>query len=821
MKYIPVRIRKYFVIAILISISLFISLLTGEVVESSSDPDSLFSEETFEDTTQYDSLYYYADSIYYDAEREIINLNGNAKIEYHNSEIQADTISMDIKNEQAYSLGQSYLKDGAHFLIGDRIFYDLDSQWGLIEQGASSFDKGFYYGREIRKVDEEVYDVDEGIFTTCDSRYPHFYIKTGKLRLYKDDKIVAKPIVFMVNHFPVLAFPFGTFTIKRGRKSGILVPSPGYNENDGKYIENIAYYYAFRDHADLLASFDYYEKTGWKANFEIDYIKRYLFKGDFLASMRKFITGPEQSRYEWHLKSRHHSDFSNDRSFDSNLEFVSSKRVWVGNVNIDERLSEKITSRMAYKQPFLGSYLNVNAQYVDDFKNEKKDITLPSISYSLPTKPIYEFFNTKENGDLEDKWWSNFSYSYSLKAIHLGDINKEDPTLSEVLYQTKKDSTGNYVVQHNAGIKQRLGLSYTYKAMGWLNISQNVYYNEAWFDRDRENNKLVRGNDFYLSSNLSYSLYGLREIPNPYLRAVRHIFSPSASFSYYPDFTDNDRFYSFGGISLRSSDRQRRLNFRLENKWQLKLGKPESEKVRKLNDFIRINSAISYNFDAEDRGYSDISHTVRMNPGTFRRGILSFAIDPQLNLSQDTYGISLKGFDYQKWDMGVKSWSLNVSSSLKFSGDAVYLDYFPEPENRMTSNRFFQSDSLLESSADKWETIEELETLEQNKTNWSLSFSHSFRTNKRLFEINDYTSDLRINAQARITKNWYVSYKNYFDLKDEELVSQEIELTRELHCWKIVFRYTKQRGYWSYSFKLFNLALPEDLKFSTSDNRRN
>ena len=36
---------------------------------------------------------------------------------------------------------------------------------------------------------------------------------------------------------------------------------------------------------------------------------------------------------------------------------------------------------------------------------------------------------------------------------------------------------------------------------------------------------------------------------------------------------------------------------------------------------------------------------------------------------------------------------------------------------------------------------------------------------------------------------------------------------------KLAFKYTKQGDYWSYQFKLFNIELPEDLKFSTKDNK--
>ena len=73
-----------------------------------------------------------------------------------------------------------------------------------------------------------------------------------------------------------MALPFGTFSIKRGRHSGILVPSPGYNKEHGKYIEDIALYFAFKDHLDMLLSYDFYEKSGWRTRFDIDYVKQLI-----------------------------------------------------------------------------------------------------------------------------------------------------------------------------------------------------------------------------------------------------------------------------------------------------------------------------------------------------------------------------------------------------------------------------------------------------------------------------------------------------------------------------------------------------------------
>lgn len=820
--------RESIKIFLIILMSFGSSLLSeNEDISSSSETDSLFvnsqidsliSDSFSVDSTEYDSLFYYADSISYSLQAERIDLIGNASIKYEASDIKADTISINIAKDQAYTKGQSFLKDGDQTALGNAIYYDLKSQWGRIENGASRFDKGYYYGEEIRKIDKKTFDVDKGIFTSCDALHPHFYIGTNKLRLYQNDKVVGKPIIFYVNHFPIFALPFGTFTIKRGRHSGILVPSPGWNKVDGKKIENIALYYAYKEYADAILAFNYYEKNGWDLNFFSQYLKRYLYNGDFRAELHRRIINQTSATYDWLLQAQHHHNFINKTTFDADLQFVSSKKIWEGSSNIDERLSEYITSSMAYKRPFLSRTISATAYYKDDFLNDTKNITLPKVSYSLPSKPFYELFIHDEDFE-SSAWWTNFSYSYSFKAVHIGTINDPEASFADVIYKGTKDSLGNYINQHNVGAEHSGSVVFKPKFKGWLNLSQSASISEAWFDRDKKGNKFVRGSDYSTKSSTWFSIYGLRKFPKFYVSAVRHVFSPNLSFTYKPDFSDNSHFYSFGGVGLSSASKQKNMSFSLENKWQLKLASSEKLKERKINDFFTINSSINYDFEKEGKGFGNLTHKLDLNPNDLKYKILSITFNPAMNIYQETYGLKFKTWNSKDWDFGVSNWTFGNTTKLTFSGDANYIDYFPEPENQFISSRFFQDDSLSYEEENTIVSLEELEKLDQEKKNWSISFTHTYKTDKNLFKEGDFSSNLRSAISMKITKNWAFSYNNFFDLKEKKMNSFDIKITRDLHCWKLVFSYNKQGDYWNYKLELFNLKLPNSLKFQTSDHK--
>lgn len=779
-------------------ISLLFLMLTifGLQAEEEKDKSVVSNDST---KVKLDSLFYVSDSTYYFADKKQLYLFGNAKIEYKNSSITADTIFMNIERKQAETYGKSMIKDNIQTVLGKSLKFDIDSKHGIIRNGISQFDKGFYYGEEIRKIDDKIYDLDKGYFTTCDGKVPHFYIYSHKMRIFQGDKIAAKPVIFYVNRFPVFAIPFATFSIKRGRHTGFLLPQPGYNSVDGKFIKDLTFYTYMDDYADARIALDFMQKTGWESRLESNYIKRYYYSGRFFGRLRKRIQQTDNYTYDWYFLYNHHHNFINNKTLDVNLNFVSSKQIWESSENVDKRLSEKITSNFSYKMPLGQRSIYFKANYTDDFKNEIKTITLPNISYRLPSKPIYEIFMDEAEIDSFDRWWKNFSYSYGVKALHSGTITSKNPSLTDILFQTEQDSTGSYINQHNAGIKHSGSISYSQKVLGWLNLSQSGYLNETWFDRDKQNNKLVRAMDYYTSSSAKFSLYGVRTFGKKNFVSFRHILTPNISFSYKPDFSDrNNKYYSFGGISTATNSKSRSLSFSLSNLWQTKW-RNKKEEIKKINDLLSLSSSLSYNLEAEEDPFSDLSHSISVSSVKYQTGLFNLNYNISGNVSQDS-----ENFDINQW---------SYSQSFSLNGKSFYYDYFPIEKNDILSADLFTS----EKKAVNIETIADWEE-SKIKGKWDISFNHSFTKNQVDNEVSRHT--FRTDLSFNLTKNWYVNYSNYYDVKDGEIRSQSLRITRELHCWKLQFNWSKSNDYWSYRINFFNIKLPESLKFDTRGHKQ-
>ncbi|MDZ4181449.1 MAG: putative LPS assembly protein LptD, partial [Candidatus Cloacimonadaceae bacterium] len=734
---------------------------------------------------------------------------GNTGVRYQESTISADSLLIDLKTEQAYSYGWTVMQDKDQILLGTDVAYDVRSQTGRMKDGISRIEKSYYGGKTIRKVDTDIYDIDDGTFTTCEHAEPDFWFGAHQLRIYRGDKIVGKPVIAYVNHFPVFYFPFMTLSIKRGRHPGFLIPEPGYNSVDGKFVRDIAWYYPFKDYADIILSLDLMERSGWRTRFSSQYTRRYMFNGGVNLSYQKRVD-PLQTYYDWSLRANHHHELGEKSTFDMNLDFVSNKRIWDSSDILDESLAQRLTSSISYRKPLLNSYLNVGALYTQDLINDRVSITLPSASFSMPPRPVYELFIRPERSP--DAWWSNLGYNYSVRLDHTGDVKDPRPGLDDIIWNNVPDpaDSSSYLVRHNLGIKHRVGLSYNWKALGWLNMRQGIDYSENWYDRDINDQKWVRGYDYSAYANANFNIYGMRNFPKWRLRSVRHILTPSIGISYNPDLRENSRFFSFGGIGINAGDEAANLSLSLDQKWQIKFRGKDGE--RKINDVFGFTSRAGANLLKDEKQFGLISHTLSFKPGSFALGDyalpgtdlklkgISMGYSSQLSFAQDPYAL--------KWD-DLKLRNQYFSHSFSFSGTAPYRKYFERPKNRIF-DPYEKEDSL--------QAVAEALVAGESTDDWRFSLSQDIFAADNIFEPT--ANNLRFDASFKLTDNWALSYGNYYNIKAGELLSQSVKISRSLHCWKLDVSYTRRNEFWEYRIVLFNTVLPDALRFQTRDSKR-
>ncbi len=122
-------------------------------------------------------------------------LEGGAKVRYRSMTLDAehievhwdddllvargklDTIrtgSTGAVRDSIYWKGLPRLLDGAQVITGREMVYNLKSKRGRVTEGTTDYLDGYYHGHTIKKVDEDVYNIHSGFYTTCDLKQPHY-----------------------------------------------------------------------------------------------------------------------------------------------------------------------------------------------------------------------------------------------------------------------------------------------------------------------------------------------------------------------------------------------------------------------------------------------------------------------------------------------------------------------------------------------------------------------------------------------------------------------------------------------------------------------
>ncbi|MDD4310621.1 MAG: LPS-assembly protein LptD, partial [Candidatus Cloacimonetes bacterium] len=247
-----------------------------------------------------------------------------------------------------------------------------------------------------------------------------------------------------------------------------------------------------------------------------------------------------------------------------------------------------------------------------------------------------------------------------------------------------------------------------------------------------------------------------------------------------------------------------------DNKWQLKYLQGGNEK--RLNELFSTSSSTSASLYKKKHPLSPISHrayfrpgnlslgSIALNNGNYKLGSLAMGYGAQFSVQQNPYLVHWDDFSLR---------SQYFAHSIALSGSAPYRIYFTEKKNRM-----FEGFAVTDTSA----TVSSFVADTAANNTWSLSLTHDLYAPKDIFRAE--SSNLRVGLSCKITDNWSLIYSNYYNLKTRDMISQGINLSRDLHCWKLDVSINRRNEYWDYRIVLFNTLLPDALKFQTRDSKK-
>lgn len=498
-------------------------------------------------------------------------LSGETRIRYEDVLVEADSMEYELGTKQLRAYGAPVLHDGEETIEGEFMSYNVETGKGTLLNARTEISRGFFQGRKIEKVSDEILNVSSGRFTTCELEEPHYYFKSWRMKIYLNDMVLCQPVVLYVRGIPVFAVPFWFFPIRKERHSGFLAPRVGRDSEEGTYMKNIAYYQVINDYSDATVSLDYMELVGFRLMAEGLYLVKPWISGGVVTSL---VDDKRVAKRRWSINLSHRQNWGEGYNLLLRGDFISDLSYYREySEHLPERMTRTLDSYVALSKSFEGSNFSLVTSEKRDLEENTSTRVLPRLSYSLfpmeLAKSIY------------------FSYSGRLLNQYTSGMNSAQTLRNTVRFNTK----------------QRL----------WdrLNLTPSLEHSEFWKRNER------RSGTSSLRVSANANIYGMSTRRVGKIEGIRHIITPSVNYH----------------LSLKGEDVTERLGFQIRNSVQLRLvnsrkydlftattsGSYDLRKDRfsplvtgiEINPVPPLNLSCNFGYDPYDREIDYVNETFR------------------------------------------------------------------------------------------------------------------------------------------------------------------------------------------------------------------
>lgn len=813
-------------------------------------------------------------------------LYGAGQVNYERVELTADIISMNMDSSVVHALGRAdstgnmvglpVFKDGGTPYETDRISYNFKSKRGKINNVYTQQGDGYMMGKDAKKDSANTFYVQNGKYTTCDAPHPHFYVAMTRAKTRPKKDIVFGPAYLVVEDVPLpLAIPFGFFPFTSSYSSGFIMPSYGDETERGFYLKDGGYYFAISDRMDLRLTGEIFTKGSWGVAAATTYAQRYKYSGNFSFNYLVTKEGernlPDYSvgknfRVQW--SHRQDPKAVPNRNFSASVNFATAsyERSNLNSLYNPVLNSQSVrTSSVSYSRTFpnIGLTISATTNISQNVQDSIVSLTLPNLSVSLSKK--YPFRKKKRAGD--EKWYEKISFSYS------GQMSNSITAKEDELFES------NLMKDWRNGFSHRIPISATFQLFDYINITPSLNYTERWYFKkvnqswDESANEVVRDTvygfnrvyNYNFSVSANTTLYGFYQpagfLKNSRIQMVRHVFKPTLSFSFAPDFgSDSYGYYdsytytdrngevreveyspysgSLYGVPGRGRTGSISLDIsnNVEMKWRTK-----NDSLKKVSIIDELGASISYNLAAKEKPWSNLNTRLRLK--------LAKNYTFSLNATWATYAYE---FNEQgnvvvgnrtEWSYGrfgrFQGMSQNISytfnnntlqkiKSLFGLSDEEDTEQKEDNSDRNNSDEL-QSDEEQPRKKESLRRGKEAKSAEVDndgympfKLPWNFTVSYGIiMAENTAAQINvktmrypyKFTQNLNFSGNIGISDNWKINFMSGYNFQFHKLTTTTMNISRDLHCFEmscgiVLAPYTS----FNFSFRATSQMLADALK---------
>ena len=790
------------------------------------------------------------DSVVFWVNNKKIYLYGNAQVNYQDIEMKAERITVDyvtnivtadgVLDSNDVLTGTPDFKEKDQSYKAQSIRYNFKTKKGRITELKTKQGDGnviVEQGKILKEDSTNIIFAKDAKYTTCDAPEPHYYIQATKMKLIPKDKVISGPAILHIEKVPLpLILPFGFFPASSRRSSGLIFPQYG---NDaylgGYYLRELGYYFGLSDYYDLRLTTDIYSSGGFGFKALTNYAYMYHFNGNLAIGISRLKVGLEDTKERsiqslYSIVWNHSQDGKSHpgTSFSASVNISSAKNNRINERALTNRLNSNLNSSISFSKKFRNTPFTFNGAMRHSQTSDGH------VNMSLPDGGFYmnsmNPFKSKDANPNDPKWYQQIQFSYNNNFTN--QVSVADSTLL-------KSSTYKNPSIFRYGAKQSSGLNTSFKILKYLSLTPSISYNGYLnFNRlDYAYNPLTKkvesqnkrgayySNDYSFALNASTMIYGTVNVKNSRLLAVRHVLTPSISYSYTPDFRKFNGYFTQIGVDTpgRSSDYKKYydrfangvlghpsgagvfsgLTFNLGNVLALKLKNPKdtAHPTRKVNLLEGFNISTRYNFVADTNKLSVINFSGNTRLNAFTNINFGAIFDPYYFKGPD----KTRYFEIDKTGK-VGSWtSSNITISMSLNPAAEKAKEAKAKKDPRIG--YFYPGQYVDESIKLNGSI-----------NYTLYHQKIYSQAKKAIIDTITTNSLGLGGALQITKTWRVESTLNFDVRKLNLTASAFNFTKDLHCWEMKFQWIPFGQFTSYYFQIYiKSTMLKDLKY---DKRR-
>ena len=787
--------------------------------------------------------------------QKIMRYYGDVQVTYGQMELKAAFMEYNMDTRIVFAKGvpdstgalqgKPEMKDGNSTYTMDSVYYNFDSGKSLIFHMRTQEADGYLHGARIKKIGDS-YNIANGKYTTCDAEEPHFHLHLTMAKMVEKPgkKIMFGPAWMVLEDVPLpLALPFGFVPDRPDRSGGLLMPSYGEEITRGFFLKGLGYYFVLGEYLDFSVTGDIYSLGSWNMTATSRYKKMYGFSGDLNVNISENIAGERgssdfvQSR-DFRLSWSHTQDpkARPGTNFNARVEFSSPSNNRFNSQSTQQALQNQTSSSISYAKTFVGTPFNMSLNLLHSQNSLDSSYALTLPNFTLTMSRIFPFKRKERVG--KEQFYEKISFSYNTNFDNKLNFKASDFTNGENLLSKSKNG-----MKHGFSI----GLP-TFSLLKYLQFAPSISYGMNWYFQKKEKRFdpiTEKVEDYWtdpfrsfgvtqeVSGGISMStrVYGTfnfnKRNKESTLQTIRHMVTPSVSFSFKPDmaipmngytslaYTDSlgkDYLVEYNiyegsmfGPPIRGKTAN--MSFSLGNNIEAKVrSKTDTTNggIKKMKLIDNLSLSGSYNFLADSMKLSPISVSL----STTLMQNLSVSANATLNpYAVNARGTTISTFNMVKEGIPFRITNASLSFSYQFNGGSGSNSSSGGGQGGSSApnayQRMYQHPVTGEYIPGGWVYYMAPNIPWSVGLNYNYSYSLSYQyTNEQLLKNNNHSQTMGVNAQLRLTSALNMSLNTGVDMMKMSLTTTQFSASYDLHCFVISVSWVPSGRWQSWSFRI-------------------